>query len=79
MIELELHLFLVGSEYSARNIADENNIFGVPRYGAWLVGYQILPNQNYGKPKLRYAKIKTAKIRAKNIGVHLVSCQIKAC
>jgi hypothetical protein len=40
-----------------------------------LVGYQFLPNQNYGKPKLRLAKIKAAKVRTKNIDVHLVGCQ----
>jgi hypothetical protein len=40
-----------------------------------LVDYQFLPNQNYGKPKLRFAKIKAAKVMARNIGVHLVGCQ----
>jgi hypothetical protein len=30
-----------------------------------VLATNFLPNQNYGKPKLRHAKIKTAKIKAK--------------
>jgi hypothetical protein len=37
---------------------------------AWLVGFQNLPNQNHGNPKPRLAKV-----RAKNVGMHLVECQ----